>query len=119
MNTLFISHRSEIADGIGVHYYRLAEELAQRGHSVHFVALPSYCPPENHYRMEVEFIVTDITPCPTLFYKRGIGRVLKMFKKVLDWYYFYYKQKLNTRFVDNIIDNHNIELIESTNAQEL
>ena len=27
MNLLLLSHRSEIADGIGVHYYRLAEEL--------------------------------------------------------------------------------------------
>lgn len=119
MNILFISHSSEIADGIGVHYYRLAEELAQRGHSVHFVALPSYCSPENHYRMENGVHCYRYTPpAPSLFYKRGIGGVLRILK-ILDWYYFYYKQKLNTRFIDNIIDKHNIDLIESTNAQGL
>lgn len=119
MNLCFVTHRPETADGIGVHYYRLAEELAQRGHSVHFVALPSYCPPENHYRMENGVHCYRYTPpTPPFFYKRGIGGVLRILK-VLDWYYFYYKQKLNTRFIDNIIDKHNIELIESTNAQGL
>ena len=119
MNLCFVTHRAETADGIGVHYYRLAEEIVQRGHSVHFIVFPSYCPPQNHYRIENGIHCYQYSPpTPTLFYKPGIGRVLKSLK-VLNWYYFYYKQKLNTRFIDNIIDIHNIILIESTNAQGL
>ena len=94
--------------------YRLAEELAQRGHSVHFVALPSYFPPQNHYRMENGVHCYRYNPpAPPFFYKRGIRRVLRILKVLIG---IHYKQKLNA-VVDNIIDNNNIKLIESTNAQ--
>ena len=119
MNICFVSHQTEVADGIGVHYYRLSEALVRKGNNVHLVILPAYSDGINVKRFENGIHIYEYSPeYPNIFHQRIIGRILQFFK-VFDWYYFIHRQKHNSIFIENIINKNNIDILESTNANGL
>lgn len=119
MNICFVSHQSEVADGIGIHYYRLSEELAKKGHNLHLVILPAYSEGINVKRFENGIHIYEFSPdYPTIFHQPLIGKVLQ-YLRVFDWYYFIHRQKHNSNFIENIIYQNDIDILESTNANGL
>ena len=99
--------------GIAIHYKHLTAGLLELGHEVVIYFFPYESFQSSRYESNGVTVHQLGCTIPKLFYRRGIGRLLKLFK-ITDWYPTLSMQRQVSTFLKKRVNEDRIDIIEST-----